>query len=358
MVERDEAAEDGLFPDGEPDAVAELQREGRFLVGEAELLRLGPGLHDVRGGDPGPDQVNGGVQVVAAPRVGVDHGRRRAADGEGAVVAGPVAVVAVQDVEVRRVARAQRAIGVDVRVGAAPLPRDGVDAFDVLRAEVVEDLGHEADALVLAHARLHRPVEFVVGGVHHHAGRVEQGDLVLGLDQPGLLHHLLAVDDLEARGLEGEQHRQLDDVDADRLPVEAPGLQFPFDLLRDVLRPPGVGGHRAPEGGDAGRSAPVQPRAVDLMVPRRRSKVPHDRLGVPGEQGEAHQLVHRPGPDVGGRDVADVVHVEAEQGAQPRPRQFPLGPLEALFPEPIVVDPLLPIDAHEAKRFQSHVTPS
>ena len=48
---------------------------------------------------------------------------------------------------------AENPVAVDVRVRRAPLAGDGVDAFDVLAAGVVERLGHEPDALVLAHAR-------------------------------------------------------------------------------------------------------------------------------------------------------------------------------------------------------------
>ena len=55
---------------------------------------------------PGPDHLDRGVEVVAAALVGVDERARRAADRERAVVAGAVAHVAVQDVEVGRVARA------------------------------------------------------------------------------------------------------------------------------------------------------------------------------------------------------------------------------------------------------------
>src|SRR5437764_903432 len=49
--------------------------------------------------------------------------------------------------------------------------------------------------------------------------------------------------------------------------------------------------------------------------PGRRSEVPHDRLVVLWQQAEPDQLVHRPRPDMGRSDVADVVHVEAEQRA-------------------------------------------
>src|SRR5918992_6027805 len=44
VVERDQPAEDGLLPDREAHAVAELQREGRLLVWEPELRGLRPDL--------------------------------------------------------------------------------------------------------------------------------------------------------------------------------------------------------------------------------------------------------------------------------------------------------------------------
>jgi len=63
----------------------------------------------------------------------------------------------------------------------------------------------------------HRPVELLVRGVDHHAGRVQQRDLVLRLDYARFLHQLLAIDDLDAGVLKREQHRGLDSVDADGL---------------------------------------------------------------------------------------------------------------------------------------------
>ena len=55
MIERDQAAEDRLFPDREADAVAILQREGRLFIGEAELLGLRPELDDIGRRDAGLD---------------------------------------------------------------------------------------------------------------------------------------------------------------------------------------------------------------------------------------------------------------------------------------------------------------
>ena len=68
---------------------------------------------------------------------------------------------------------------------------------------------------------------------------------------------------------------------------------------------------------DAGaRALLAEPRAVELVMPRGRAEVPQDRLVALRQQREADELVHRPRADVGRGDVADVVHVEAEQRAQ------------------------------------------
>ena len=137
-------AEDRLLPDREPDAMAVLQREGGFLVREAELLRRRPHLDDLGGGRARAHQGDRAVHVVAGALVGVALARARRADREGAVVAGAVAVEAVQDVEERGVAGADHAVGEHVRVRRAALAGDRVDALDVLRAQVVERLGDDA----------------------------------------------------------------------------------------------------------------------------------------------------------------------------------------------------------------------
>ena len=54
-----------------------------------------------------------------------------------------------------------------------------------------------------------------------------------------------------------------------------------------------------------------------LVVARRRAKVPEDRLVVLRQQREPADLVLRPRADMSGRDVAHVIHVEAEQRAEP-----------------------------------------
>ena len=108
-----------------------------------------------------------------------------------------------------------------MRVRTAALAGNGVDRFDVFRAHVVEHFAHQADGFVFAHARPHGAVEFVVGGVDHHGGMVEQRDFVLRLDDACVGHELLAVDDLDSLLLQREQDGRLDDVDAERLVLQA-----------------------------------------------------------------------------------------------------------------------------------------
>ena len=73
VLQRNQPADHRLFPNREADAVAELQREGRFFVGKSELLRLGPNRGDLRRRAAGPHQRDGRVQIIAAARVGVDQ---------------------------------------------------------------------------------------------------------------------------------------------------------------------------------------------------------------------------------------------------------------------------------------------
>ena len=79
-------------------------------------------------------------------------------------------------------------------------------------------------------------------------------------------------------------------------------------------RDPGVGVEGAPQRGDPGPGPlrSVQPWVEQLVVPRRRAEVPQHGLPAPGEHGEPDQLVHRPGADMGGRQVSDVGEVERQ----------------------------------------------
>src|SRR5437868_4402081 len=152
IVERHETAEDRLLPDREPDPVSVLQRERRLLVRETELVRLRPHGNDVCSGHAGPNERDGVIEDVATTLVSVHERARGAADGKRPVVARAVTVVRMEDVEVRRIAGPQHAVGEHMWMRAATLARDRVDALHMLRAQLVEHLVDERDAVVLAEA--------------------------------------------------------------------------------------------------------------------------------------------------------------------------------------------------------------
>src|SRR5205823_15115069 len=100
-----------------------------------------------------------------------------------------------------------------------------------------------------------------------------------------------------------------------------------------------------------------QPGAVGLVVACSRAEVAHDRLVVVRQQADTNELVHRPGADVRGRDVADVRHVEAEERAQLGALQVVLRAGEPLAAQPVEVGPLLPVDLHRSVGAQRHFAP-
>ena len=257
-----------------------------------------------------------------------------------------------------------------MRVRRAALAGDGVDALDVLRAEVEQRLGDEADAFVLAHTGAQRPVQLLVGGVDHRAGVGEQEDLVGGLDPARLQEHLLAVDDAEAARREGGEDGHLDEVDAERLVRQTVLGEDVVDLGGDVLGEPGSRGDGAAQRRQpgpramgvvvrlAGRAgvgvAVVEPRVVQLVVAGRRTEVPDDRIAAAWDQGEADQLVDRPRADVRRRGIADVGEVEAQQRSERRLLERLVQPGQPLRAQPVHVDADFPVDIVRSEGADRH----
>ena len=156
------------------DTVAELEPERVHLVDEAELLGLGPDRGDLVGGGARLDQVDGRVHPLPRPLERVALGRGGPADHERAVVAGAVAAVDVDDVEVGLVARADQPVGEHVGMRAAPLAGDRVDGLDELGAHLEQPGVGQADDVALPHAGLQRLEDVVVHAVDHGAGLGEQ----------------------------------------------------------------------------------------------------------------------------------------------------------------------------------------
>ena len=88
------------------------------------------------------------------------------------------------------------------------------------------------------------------------------------------------------------------------------------------------------------------------MVARGRAEVPHPRLAVAGQQAPARELVARPLADDGAGEIADVVLVEDEHGAEPGGRQRPARAAEAVGVQAPEIHALLEVDLHVAGRLQ------
>ena len=106
------------------------------------------------------------------------------------------------------------------------------------------------------------------------------------------------------------------------------------------------------------RMATIEPRVVQLVMARRGTNVPHDRIATTRDHREPDQLVDRPRTDMGRRRVTDVREVKAQQRPQRRRLESLMQTTEPLRPQPIHVDANLPIDIVRSKRTNGHGSPS
>src|SRR5690348_17658009 len=100
----------------QPETVTKLQSERRHLIRKTELLRSRPDLRNRISRDTGLDQRDGVIQPFAALLVSVVLDRRCAPNIERTVIAGPIALIRLQDIEERLIARTQDAVGKIVRM--------------------------------------------------------------------------------------------------------------------------------------------------------------------------------------------------------------------------------------------------
>src|SRR3954453_19381874 len=316
LLHRVQPADDRPLVQTEPEAVGELQAERLHLAAEAEPLGLRQQGGDRVGADAGPDPLDPAVHPLARLAVGIALRRGRAADRERAVVAGPVAVERVDDVEERLVARPDQPVGEVVRVGVAALAGDRVDRLHLVRAQLIEALVGVGDDLVLADARLQPLRDPLVDAVHHRDRLGQQHDLVGRLDHPGVEHVLLGVDDAQPLTLHLEQERRLHEVDADRLVGDAGLGEQRLDLRHRVAHQPDGRCHGATEAEEAGPVVLLRhPAGVEPVVLDRGAEVPQHRVLAADQQGVADHLVAERAADPGVGGVADVVEVEQKEGA-------------------------------------------
>ncbi len=236
-----------------------------------------------------------------------------------------------------------------MRVRAAPLPGDRVDRLDELRAHLEEPLVGEGDDVALADTRLEELVDVLVHPVDHRTGLGQQHDLVRALDLPGEHHQLLAVLDVDAGGLEGEEHRGLGHVDTEGHVADTLFLEDRGDLLGCSLLEASRRGDRPLETGVAADGVlRVHPRLLEPVRLGGRAEVPDSGLPGTGHQGIPFTLVERPVPDVGAGEVADVARLEEQHRTEIGLLQLLAHPGYPMVAQPFPVDALLPIDAHHA----------
>src|ERR1700694_1537576 len=138
--------------------------------------------------------------------------------------------------------------------------------------------------------------------------------------------------------------------------ADAFGVEDSLDLLRRVAEQRQVGSGRAAQTEQAGAAMiGVQPRRVELVVPRRAAEVPDIRIAVSREQRVARELVARPFADDGAGGIADIVLVEREQRPQAGVRERGAHAREPVLVQPAEIDSLLAIDLRAARRLQRRV---
>ena len=229
---------------------------------------------------------------------------------------------------------------------AAPA-RNRIHAFDALGAHAEQPIVGDGDEFVLLRARPDRAADIDIGRIDHRRRHLEQLDLVRGLDLARVEQRLLAVDHFDALGLERAQHADFHHVDAERLLVDAVVHERLLDLLGEIVLHVHRRRDRALHGRDRRGDIVGNPGRGNALGGRRR--VPQERLAFGRAQRIAEELVARPFADMRGRDIADIIEIEAEHGAEAGVADRGLCARQPLFRQAAVVDALLPVFGHRAK---------
>ena len=166
----------------ETQAVAEVEAESFHLAGEPDLGCFRECTRDFVRAHSRLQQCDGAVHPFTRVAVRAYLRRRRAADVEGAVVAGAIAHERLDDVEEGLVSGADQSIGEIVRMWTAALAGDGIDRLDAIGTHVVQAAGRECDDLALPDSRLERFGNVLIDTVDHRRSHVEQGELIDVLD--------------------------------------------------------------------------------------------------------------------------------------------------------------------------------
>src|SRR5262249_22772064 len=356
MIERPDARDHRRVVLGETEPIA--PHAGGGLV----LILVAPGLH--RGRPLQRDVARGGADPHGSDRVVEPLERRLVgvllllarllADAVGAIVARLVAVPGERgQIHEHDVARLDDSVG-----EVAPVrPRVGTGrhdhVLDVLHAGDRVEIFHQVRRdLVLGDAGAQELHALPVRRVADRADDAEALLLVLVLDRARLHHRGQAVDPGDVVLAEDVDHVDVDEVDAELLPGDAV-------LAHRLLHRAGELGHLLDRGRTGRAFDPGErvahvllrdPWAVALDLEAEVALLEQDRAPVAAQHGVA-QTGLEPIPARGERagDVADILVVHAQHGAEAMLLHHRPGALDAVFAHALPVDALLPVEANQAE---------
>ena len=152
---------------------------------------------------------------------------------------------------------------------------------------------------------------------------------------------------MHARALKRLDRDQVCHVDSERLSLEAVLAQLVRDPLAEPVRDPGLDGHAAHRRDTGAEVLLREPRREELVVARRRSEVPQDRLGTAGSSAKRAFLsrAHSPMCVL----VTYRMLFGSNRSTRAEIRCFErLGTVEAILAQSREVDALLPV--HRTRR--------
>src|SRR5262245_19676757 len=286
---------------------------------------------------------------------------RLLADTVGAVIAGLVAVP-----RQRGQIHEDNVTGLDNAVGEVAPVRPGVrtgrddDVLNVLHSRYVVEIFHQVGRhLVFCDAGAQEFHAFPMRRIADRSHDAETLLLVLALDGARFHHRGHAVDPVDVVFPEDVDHVDVDEVDTELLTGNAVflhRLQHGLGELGHLLRRSGTRRSLDP----CKRVPHVllrQPRRMPLDLEAEIALLEQDRTTVAAQHGVAQaRLETIPAGCQRARDVADVLVVHAEHGAEAVLLHHRACTFDAIFPQPVPVDPLLPIHTRNTE-IRSHGRP-
>ena len=132
MIHADGATDNWPFVQCQAQPVTELKAKGLIFVREAKFLGCWPNCGHLIGGHARFDHRDGRINPFACFGIGVGLRRSCAADVERPVIAGPIALIGLQNIEERLIARPDQTVGEVMRMRVAALAGNRVDRLHIV----------------------------------------------------------------------------------------------------------------------------------------------------------------------------------------------------------------------------------